>query len=89
MEKSSTNNSLCAKPNNTLEGNFHCCAHRVKFWYDVGQYELTEDQKQLLTEAANDRARHCINEDYVSGQLVCFIPELAEEFFGWWDIDKS
>lgn len=73
---------------NTFAGVVHVCAHRVNFWYGIEDWNLNDEQQQQLTDEAEERAKHCITEGYVSGELCCYINDLEIEFRGWWDIER-
>lgn len=63
------------------------CAHRVVIRYWDFDTELTDELKERLTEEGERRAKACITEGYVSGELNCLNPETEEEIYGWWEIE--
>lgn len=72
------------KKRRTYSGVVTVCLHRVSFWYDIEGVRLTKTLKEVLTEEAEERAKHCINEGYHSGELNCLYRD--EEIRGWWSI---
>lgn len=73
---------------NSFETVVEVCAHRVNLRYWDFEQELTDELKERLTTEGEDRAKQCISEGYVSGELVYCDPETEEEISGWWEIDK-
>ena len=73
---------------NIIEGEFVACAHRVTWWYDCEDHEVTDELRERLENEAEERARHCIAEDYVSGELCCLVGG-EHELRGWWDIVRN
>jgi hypothetical protein len=76
-----------------FEGTVYTCQHRVSFWYDLNDLELTDELGELLTEEAEDRAHHCICEGYHSGELNCLYlngdgDQDEHEVRGWWSIES-
>jgi hypothetical protein len=75
-----------AKETSHFEGEVSVCAHRVTFRYWDFKCELTDEVKELLEEGAEERAKECIIEGYVEGELNTVVDE--EEVRGWWEIDR-
>lgn len=77
---------------NLCEGEFDCCAHRISFWFDIGERELTDEMTSRLEDSAFERAKESICEGFVSGELCelyTFENDEQEELRGWWDILPS
>lgn len=74
------------------EGEVSVCAHRVSYSYRIGKRELTDQLRELLEEHAEERAKACIIEGYVEGELNCWVQgeedEDGEEVRGWWQIER-
>lgn len=69
-----------------LEGVLHVCAHRVAYRYwDFGSLRLTDEVKESLELQAEERAKECITEGYLAGQLCGHWDD--HEVFGWWEIE--
>ena len=82
----------------TVEGEVSVCAHRVSWWVELEEgMRLTHDDKAELLEeveeAAEERAKECIVEGYVSGQLIHHYYRQRDdkefELLGWWDIVQN
>lgn len=74
---------------NIFEGVVETCAHRVSFWFDLEEIELTPELEEWLTEHAEERAKQCIIEGYVSGELNYYHSDTDSELRGWWDIIRN
>lgn len=79
------------KKRRTFDGEVSVCAHRVSFWYDIGERELTDELRERLGEEAESRAKECIIEGCISGELNCLYDDGSEdaEIRGWWDICRD
>ena len=74
---------------NTVEGVLDICAHRVRWWYDVGRCRLSEADKHELELGAEERAKACIIEGYVEGELCAYVERKGtKEFYGAWHIER-
>ena len=69
------------------EGVVSVCAHRVSYWYEWDGRRV-KPEVEVLEEAAEDRAKECLVEGYVSGELNCLVPWgcTDHEVRGWWSI---
>jgi hypothetical protein len=67
------------------EGVINVCAHRVSYWYEWDGRRVKPDVA-VLEEAAEERAKECIIDGNVSGELNCLIDD--KEVRGWWDIER-
>ena len=79
-------------PTQNFETTVEVCCHRVAIRYWDFEHELTDELKELLTEDGAARAKECIINDYVEGQLCTYHVDddgNEEEIFGWWEIDKN
>jgi hypothetical protein len=77
---------------NVVSGTVSVCAHRVTFWYDIGGYPLTAELDEALTQKAEQRAKTCIIDGYVSGELNCyyvFDSDHDAEIRGMWEIERA
>ncbi len=73
----------------TFKDIIETCCHYVSFNYDVGKIKLTDELKSRLTEEAEDRAKTCIIEGYIQGELNCLWVSSGgkeQEIRGWWKI---
>ena len=59
------------------------CAHLVSFYFDCGR-KITDEEKSLLNEAAEDRAKQLLIENYHQGELNYESDTLS--CTGWWHI---
>lgn len=66
------------------EGTMTICAHMVSFWYK-GNCPVSEDLATSLDNEAESRARECISENCVQGELLYEDEKCA--FSGWWKIE--
>jgi len=64
-----------------FQGTFEVCCHWVEFWYNLSGAEATDELKASLTDEAEDRAKHCIIEGYVTGEL-----NYNNDIRGWFSI---
>lgn len=72
------------------EGTVNVCAHYVKYRYWDFEAEPTDELRERLEEAAEDRAKELIIDGYHSGELNCLYVSddgAEEEIRGWWEID--
>jgi hypothetical protein len=72
---------------NSVEGEVSVCAHRVSYRYEVGVRDVDEVMKETLEEEAESRAKHCITDGCVEGELNCVYND--EEVRGWWEIVRN
>ena len=72
----------------TLDDTFSACGHRIAFYFDVEGCRISEENRKEFFEAAEERARAMIAEDYTSGELCWYDPQREREFTGWWNISK-
>jgi len=81
-------NVISNRPLFVHEGTVHVCAHNVSFWYR-GPAPITEELKERLNNEAEERARECINEECVQGELHYMTPDNKEiQYSGWWKIER-
>lgn len=74
-------------PNYSCDGIVHVCAHTVSysFWGDLPESALQDETLgDSLKNAAEERAKECIIEDYVEGELNYETDEF--QLTGWWKI---
>ena len=73
----------------SFQGNVKVCAHDVRFNFSgtIKPDQDTDELKTLLTEEAETRAKTCIVEDYVEGELNYETDDL--QLSGWWTIKKE
>jgi hypothetical protein len=76
----------------TYEDTAVVCASNISFWFR-GDNEITEEIKVMMKEEAIDRAKHDLNNEYLSGEL-CFESESEEpqqynSYTGWWKRNKD
>ena len=79
-------------PKKTFSGTVEVCAHRVSFWYDLEGHRLSSRLEIALTDAAEARAKECIIEGCVAGELNCyyvFNNKKDAEIRGWWEIKRD
>jgi len=70
------------------KGIVEVCAHRVSFFFQLPvQVILSDDDKTHLTEEAECRAKACIIDDYVQGELNYESETLS--CTGWWKIERN
>jgi hypothetical protein len=69
---------------NKHSGTVNVCLHHVEYRYWGFETELSPELEELLEEAAEERAKFCINDGYHSGDLNCVYGD--EEIRGWWEI---
>lgn len=64
------------------------CAHRVSYRWDFPCEGMDAETKERLDEEAEERAKHCIIEGYITGELCAVVPVGSEyeEVHGWWSI---
>lgn len=76
---------------NQAEGTVEVCCHRVNYRYWGFRTPITDELKDSLQEAAEERSQELIVEGYVSGELnhVYTTGDRDEEIRGWWEIDRS
>ena len=83
-----------AKTEQEYSNEIETCAHHVKFSYWGFRHELTGELADALTEEAEDRAKTCIIEGYIQGELNCCYRTQRdgsdeEEIRGWWEIIRD
>lgn len=77
------------------KGEIEACCHRINFYYDIGDSELSDDDLQALEDEAEDRAKSMILEGCISGDLCCMVihpdsdPEEIELHGSWSIINVS
>ena len=69
-------------------GTFSACCHRIEFYYEIDRLRLTDDELEQLENEAEERARHDIALDYVSGEL-CAVIRNEHELHGWWAFEDE
>jgi hypothetical protein len=70
-----------------FSGTLCACGHYIDWWYAIDGVHMTDEVRTALEEAAEERARECLAEDYISGELNCVIGG-EREVGGWWDIAR-
>jgi hypothetical protein len=71
-----------------VEGTFEVCAHWVRYRYwDNLPHNPSPELLERLEESAEERAKECIIDGYVEGELNHCDGE--REIRGWWEIDRS
>jgi len=70
--------------NKKFEKSIEVCAHAVEIRYWNIHVEVTDEVAELLEEEGARRAKECITEGIVSGELNCPINDT--EVCGWWEI---
>lgn len=69
----------------TVEGTVRVCAHDVSYWFD-GEHPISEDLRKEMEEHAEERAKACIIDNCIQGELN-FMDTLTEhEYGGWWKV---
>lgn len=72
----------------SYEGIVYTCQHRVEFsYFRFDPRVLTDDDKEVLKEAAEERAHELICDGYHSGEL-CHVLDGEVEIRGWWNIER-
>ncbi len=77
-----------------FEGTAVVCCHRIEFYYEWDDLELTDELKERLQGEAEDRARHDIGKDCCIGDLNCLyhddeiVPD-GIEIHGRWNIKSD
>ena len=66
----------------------HVLMHVVSFWVDCGTFEITDELKHDLNQAAERRAKELIQQGFREGELnyVHREEEYDHELRGWWGI---
>ena len=67
------------------QGEITVLAHIISFRWS-GEQKITSEMQEALTELAENRAKECIIEGYVSGELIYDNDNLF--YRGWWEIKK-
>lgn len=70
-------------------GEVEACCHRIDFYYDIGDQELSEEDLADLESEAEDRAKTMIVDGYISGELCYLLRDDDTELHGWWSIKKD
>lgn len=70
------------------------CAHRVEYWYNDLPYdpEIDIELASALETEAEERAKACIIDGMVAGELNCLYTDDGTDQFeirGWWEIKKD
>ena len=77
------------------KGEIEACCHRINFYYDIGDSELSDDDLQALEDEAGDPAKSMILDRYISGDFCCLVshpdsdPEEIELHGSWSIINVS
>jgi hypothetical protein len=72
----------------TIEGSVKVCAHEVSYWYD-GEHPISDSLKKEMEEHASERAKGCIVEGYIQGELNFIDSHTEHEYGGWWKIEDG
>lgn len=69
-------------------GQLEACCHNIRWWYDcnIKKSQQTDDFFNRLQDAAEQRAREMIAEDYREGELCYYDVDTDQEYRGWWQI---
>jgi hypothetical protein len=81
--------TVTATRKNIVDGTVEVCCHRVSYWYEVPKRKQTEELREKLEEASEERARECINDECSSGELCFYDTEAELEYRGWWTIERD
>lgn len=84
--------SAAGAPQKSFDGIVEVCCHRVSFSYWDFDAEQTEDLEQRLEEHAEERAKECIIDGCMAGELNCLYVDDEgndEEIRGWWEIKRD
>lgn len=81
--------SLAIQETRAIEGTINVCAHRVAYSYWEAENDIPDDLVVEMEEEAEERAKKCITEGYVSGDLNFYRSEPEEEIRGWWEIQRD
>jgi len=71
-----------------IEKIIEVCCHQVKYWYDIGRMKQTDELLEALESGAEERAKECIIEGIVSGELNT-VWNGDREIRGWWKIVRD
>ena len=72
-----------------IEGEITVCAHRVVYRYWDAENSITDELAREMEEGAEQRAKECIIEGYIAGELNFYRAEPEEEISGWWEIQRE
>jgi recombinational DNA repair protein RecT len=71
-----------------ISGTVEVCCHRVVYTYDIGRLKFTDELKESLENAAEERAQEMIIDGCGSGELNT-VWNGEREIRGWWNIDRE